>query len=344
MSSSTTPEGRPLESLVLMNRETFAAQFDAPRLHRLGALTALGSPIWTDSLENADVRQRLAEVEVLVTSWGASRIDAPLLGRMPRLRGLFHCAGTVRPIVTDAFWERDIVVSNVADANAVPVAEFTFAAVVMAGKKAPFLAAAAKLRRDEWSAIADHGELSNLNRVIGVVGFSRVGRRVVALLQQLEGVRVLVSDPYADPYEVAAAGARLVPLEEMLPQVHVLSIHAPSLPSTRHMIGRAQLAALPEHATLINTARGALVDTRALEVECATGRIFAMLDVTDPEPLPHDSILYDLPNVMITPHIAGSLGSELDRMTDLALDELERFVTGAPLQAEVTGDSLRLSA
>jgi phosphoglycerate dehydrogenase-like enzyme len=101
---------------------------------------------------------------------------------------------------------------------------------------------------------------------------------------------------------------------------------------------------LRDYTTVINTARGSLIDTDALEAECRTGRINAILDVTDPEPLPAHSALFDLPNVMVTPHIAGSLGSELYRMTDAALDELERYVHGRPLHAEVSSDDLELSA
>jgi phosphoglycerate dehydrogenase-like enzyme len=110
------------------------------------------------------------------------------------------------------------------------------------------------------------------------------------------------------------------------------------------MIGAAELRAMKDHATLINTARGSLVDTRALEVECATGRIHALLDVTEPEPLPADSVLYDLPNVIITPHIAGSLGTETRRMSDAALDDLERYLTGQELLAQVVHEDLSLSA
>ena len=117
-----------------------------------------------------------------------------------------------------------------------------------------------------------------------------------------------MADPYADPAEVRAAGGSLVPLPELLPRCDVLTLHVPALPATRHLIGAAELALLRDGATVINTARGAVLDTAALESECATGRLDAILDVTDPEPLPASSLLYDLPNVMITPHIAGSLG------------------------------------
>ena len=338
-----TDQSRP-NALVVMQRDVYRRQFDAGRLARLHALARVPEPVWTDDLDDPALRGRLVDVEVLLTGWGAPRLDAGVLDRMPGLRAMLHCAGTIRPQVSDEFWLRGIRASSVADVNAVPVAEFTLAAIIFAGKKAPFIAADPAARRGHGTALERFGELSNFGRTIGVVGFSRVGRRVVDLVAQLDDVTCLVADPYADPSEVAAAGARLVPLVELLPEVDVLSLHAPELPSTRHMIGAAQLAALRDHATLINTARGSLVDTRALERECASGRLNAVLDVTEPEPLPADSVLFSLANVMVTPHLAGSLGTELHRMTDAALDELQRYAAGEPLADEITSEDLRLSA
>lgn len=338
-----TNPSRP-EALVVMAGDVFERQFDAERLARLKRLARVPEPVWADDLDDPALAGRLRDVEVLLTGWGAPRLDARTLDRMPRLRAMLHCAGTIRPQVTDEFWLRGIRASSVAETNAVPVAEFTLAAIIFAGKKAPFIAADPDTRRGQGAVLERYGELSNLGRTIGVVGFSRVGRRVVDLVRQLDDVTCLVADPYADPAEVAAAGARLVPLEELLPQVDVLSLHAPELPSTRHMIGAAELAALKDHATVINTARGSLVDTTALERECAAGRLNAVLDVTDPEPLDAGSVLFTLPNVMVTPHLAGSLGTELHRMTDAALDELQRYASGEPLIDEITSEDLRLSA
>ncbi|HVX08837.1 hydroxyacid dehydrogenase [Humibacter sp.] len=335
--------GKP-EALVVMSRDVFESQFDLERLERLHRLAQVPDPVFVDDLDVPALDERLRRVEVLLTGWGAPRLDGARLDRMPRLKAMLHCAGTIRPQVSEEFWLRGVRASTVAEANAVPVAEFTLAAVIFAGKKAPFIAADAEARRSNGLRIHRYGELSNLGRTVGIVGFSRVGRRVVDLLQQLDDITCLVADPYADPLEVRAAGAELVELDDMLPRVDVLSLHAPALPSTKGMIGARRLAALRDHATLINTARGSLVDTEALEAECASGRINAILDVTDPEPLPADSVLFGLPNVMVTPHLAGSLGTELHRMTDAALDELERYASGAPLVDEITSDDLRLSA
>lgn len=331
-------------ALAVMARDVFERQFDATRIDRLRRLATVPDPLFTDDLEDPALAARLAEVEVLMTGWGAPRLDEQLLTRMPNLRILLHSAGSIRPHVSDAFWARGIRAAAVAEVNAAPVAEFTFAAIVFAGKKAPFLAADHAPIRPGSTGIERFGPLGNADRTVGIVGFGRIGRRVVALLQQLAQITVLVADPFADPADVAAAGGTLVPLPDLLPRVDVLSIHAPELPSTRHLIGAEQLAALRDHTTVINTARGSLIDTVALERECAGGRLNAMLDVTDPEPLPEDSPLHRMPNVFVTPHLAGSLGSEVHLLADAALDELERYAAGLPLREEITAESLRFTA
>jgi phosphoglycerate dehydrogenase-like enzyme len=328
--------------MVVMDRASFDAHFDPGRLARLGRLVELGQPF--DTLDSAEARTRLATTEVLLTSWGAPSLTAERLAAAPSLQAVFHCAGSVRALVTDEVWSRGLLVTSGADANAVPVAEYTLAMVILAGKKAPFIAAAGGAP-PRLAGPGRWGNLSNYRRTVGVLGFSRTGRLVVdRLLANLEGVRVLVSDPFADPAEVAAAGAELVDLHAALPQVDVLTIHAPALPSTAGLVGRAELALLPDHATLVNTARGSLLDHEALAEECGSGRLFAVLDVTDPEPLPPDSPLRSMPTVLLTPHLAGSLGTEVHRLTDRALDDLARWCAGEPVADRVTAESMALRA
>jgi phosphoglycerate dehydrogenase-like enzyme len=289
-------------------------------------------------LSSSEVRSRLAVVEVLITSWGCPPLDRDVLRHAPRLQAVLHAAGSVRGHVGRAVFDRGIRVTTAADVNAQPVARYTLAAILWAAKKVPFLAADARAHRDDWRYRQERGEPGGSLTVV-LVGFSRVGRRVALLLQLVGGMTVLVADPFADPAAVAAAGAELVTLTEALPRADVLSLHAPDLPATRHMIGAAELAALPPRATLINTARGALVDHAALEKACRSG-LHAILDVTEPEPLPRSSVLYELPNVVITPHVAGSRGAETRVMTASALTELERYAAGLPPLAAVTAESL----
>lgn len=304
-------------ALLVMWPDTFATQFDARRVERIGALCRLDQPLVTADLDDPALDDRLAGVEVLVTSWGAPALTGERLDRMPKLRAVFHGAGTIRGLVTDAFWDRGIVVTSAAEANAIPVAEFTYAQIVLAGKRAQYLARVPQQFRSGWRAQLHSDRYTNYARRIGVVGFSRIGRRVIAALQQLGDVEVLVCDPHADPDAVARAGARPTGLDELLSTVDVLSLHAPLLPETVGMIGARELALLRDGATVVNTARGALVDTEALLSALESGRLGgAALDVVEGE----EGIFYadrrgqaiasavarlqELPNVIVSPHTA----------------------------------------
>lgn len=324
----TAAERRP-QVMVVMSRGARDTLFDETLWARLNDVADLGQPAHTDQLSSPDVLRRLADVEVLITGWGCPKLDAGVLHAAPRLRAALHAAGSVKGHLTEACWERDLLVTTAADANAVPVAEYTLAAILFAGKRIPTLAVLAQRHPGEWAFRDSVPERSNFRRTVGLIGFSRIGRRVAELLRPFD-LDVLVADPYADPAAVAAAGAELVDLDAMLPRAQVLSVHAPSLRETRHLLDARRLALLPDYATIVNTARGALVDTAALTAECVTGRLYAVLDVVDPEPLPADSALFGLPNVMITPHVAGSLDTETRRMTELAIEELARYARGAP--------------
>jgi phosphoglycerate dehydrogenase-like enzyme len=174
----------------------------------------------------------------------------------------------------------------------------------------------------------DVRRVGNVAKCVGIVGASHVGRLVIELLRPFS-IDVVVYDPFLAPADAAALGVTLVEnLDELCAAVDVLSIHAPDVEATRGMIGAVQLAALHDGAVLVNTARPALIDQEALLVELQSGRISAVLDVTTPDPLPSEHALLALPNVFVTPHIAGSLGTELYRMTDLAVEEVERFTQG----------------
>ncbi|MFI5754234.1 hydroxyacid dehydrogenase [Streptomyces sp. NPDC051569] len=289
------------------------------------------------------VAAALADAELLLTCWGAPPLTAAVLAAAPRLRAVVHAAGSVKHHITDACWERGIQVTSAAAANALPVAEYTLAAILFAGKNV--LGSAQRYRNlrthHDW-----HGELDrsgNYRRTVGVVGASRIGRRVIELLRPFD-LDVLLYDPYVDGEAAAALGVASVSLDELCARSQVVSVHAPQLPATRHMIGAAQLAAMPDGSTLINTSRGSLIDENALLPELVSGRIRAVLDVTDPELPAVDSPLYDLPNVLLTPHVAGSLGGELHRMADQALDEVERFAKGLPFADPVHPSAQHLSA
>lgn len=271
----------------------------------------------------------LAEAEVLLTCWGATPLTAEVLASTPRLRAVVHAAGSVKHHITDACWQRGIAVTSAAAANALPVAEYTLAAILFAGKRVLRTAQRyGELRtHHDWRQELDGA--GNYGRTVGIVGASRIGRRVIELLRPFD-LRVLLYDPYVDAAQAAGLGVEAVPLDVLCARSDIVTVHAPQLPATHHMIDARRLALMPDGATLINTSRGSLVDEDALLPEVTSGRLDAVLDVTDPELPPPDSPFYDLPNVLLTPHVAGSLGGELHRMADRALDEVERFASGMP--------------
>ncbi|WP_405778019.1 hydroxyacid dehydrogenase [Streptomyces sp. NBC_00859] len=318
----------------------------AERHHvRLNALARTDSRLIAHDLARptADITAALAEAEVLFTCWGATPLTARILDSAPRLRAVVHAAGSVKHHITEACWERGITVTSAAAANALPVAEYTLATILLTNKRVLESASRYRAKRGdlEWRDPLDGA--GNYRRTVGIVGASRIGRRVIELLRPFD-LRVLLYDPYIDAGEATALGVESVPLDELCARSDIVTVHAPQLPSTLHMIGARQLAAMRDGATLINTARGSLVDEAALVPELAAGRLYAVLDVTDPETPCAGSPLYDLPNVLLTPHIAGSLGGELHRMADQALDELERYASGQAFADPVLPSDLTHSA
>ncbi|MFG2965952.1 MULTISPECIES: hydroxyacid dehydrogenase [unclassified Streptomyces] len=291
-----------------------------------------------DRFEEAEAKAALAHAEVLITGWGCPPLDEALLAAAPRLHTVLHSAGSVRHLLAEAGWKRGIAVSSAVQANAGPVAEYTLAAILLSGKNA-FALNHWYARNAAYAAAPQLAGIGNYRRRVGIIGASRVGRRLVELLRPFDFV-VSLSDPYVDEAEAARLGVGLLPLDDLLRTSDIVSVHAPSLPETHHLLDERRLALIPDGAVLINTARGALIDHDALTAELEWGRLSAVLDVSDPEPLPVSSPLHHLPNVFLTPHIAGSLGNELERLGQTVVDEAQRLVDGLPLLHRVHQEEL----
>ncbi|GAA1118957.1 hydroxyacid dehydrogenase [Kribbella jejuensis] len=355
MPKPETTEGRGprLRTLVAMPAETWSEVFTPAAHERLeGVGELLGMSAGAASRGNdarggqmprlrssfGEVADELAAAEVLLTGWGCPRITGDVLDAAPKLRAIVHAAGTVKTFVDPVVFERGVEVSSAAAANAIPVAEFTVAAVVLAAKRA--------FRHRDWyrgsgfkRPLPGAPILGTLGTTVGVLGASRIGRQVIERLRSLD-VDVLVSDPYLSRAQAVALGARWCALPELFAASDIVTVHAPLLPETRGLVTAELLAAMPDGGVLVNTARGPVVDHVALEQECVSGRLDAVLDVTDPEPLPPDSPMLRLPNVFITPHLAGAMGNESTRLGDAAVAELERLATGHPLAHGIHRDDL----
>ncbi len=277
--------------------------------------------------EILDFEAREEDCEIILSGWGAPLMDKAYLERRPNLKAVFYAAGSVRGFVTPEFWKRDILLCSAWQANARPVAEFTVAQIVLALKHTFTRSRAMHLQRRRPPGFQSPGALGS---TVGLVGLGAIGQLTAERLQGLE-VSVLAADPLANPETAQRLGVELTTLDELFHKSDVVSLHAPAIPSTLHLVDERLLRAMKPLATLINTSRGSLVDESALvRVWRDREDLTALLDVTEPEPPEASSPLYDLPNVVLTPHIAGSVGNECWRMGDVMLSEVRRFLQGQP--------------
>lgn len=277
--------------------------------------------------------------DVVLTSWSTAPFR-PEVVRGPRLRLAAHTAGSVRGLFPRTTLENGLrLTQGGAAAMAPAVAELSITLVLALLRNLHRHDRELWTSRDWAAARAPELGRSFAARRVGIVGLSRVGRHFASMARGLGVTSVAAYDPYADPASAAADGVELVGLDELFATCDVISVHAPSTDETRHLVGARQLAALPDGAVVVNTARSWSVDQDALLREVASGRLLAGLDVFDEEPLPPDSGFLGLPNVIVTPHVAGGTVEARHQQGDIVVDELGRFAAGAPLRHEVTVDA-----
>lgn len=325
--------------LAAMRHELPAGFFGSEEWARLAAVTDIVSREAFTDFDGAAGAAALRDADILLAAWGVPPLNQERLDRAPNLKMVAYAAASVRVVAPPPFWRRGILITSAVSAMAVPVAEFTFAAIVMCGKDVFRIRDVHRQQRGMGGfgtrISMDLSHLGNFRRRIGIVGASRIGRLTIDMLV-CANFAVAVYDPFLSAEEASAMGATKMELHDLLAWSDTVSLHAPVLPETRHMIGARELALMADNAVLINTARGWLIDHDALLAVVQTGRLRVLIDTPDPEPLPPESPFYDLPNVVLTPHIAGAQGNELRRLADLAITEIERFVAGEPPLFPVT--------
>ena len=324
-----------------MSPETRERIFPDTQIARIGKIAEILG--FLSEFESDASRRALAEADVLVTGWGAPYVDGAVLDAAPNLTAILHSAGTIKPFLSDEVLERGIQVSTAASANAVPVAEYTAAMIVLANKKVLPIAARYHALRAEFDVEAAFPGMGNYAKRIGIVGASKIGRKVIELLRPY-ALDVVVYDPFLVHRDAAELGVEVVGLDELLSTSDVVSVHAPSLQSTRNLIDARGIGLMRKGATLLNTARGEIIDQDALTARVVAGELFAILDVTTPWVLAADHPLYRHEHVLLTPHVAGSLGVELGRLAEVVHDELRRLIDGLPLVHEVEADRLSITA
>ena len=286
-----------------------------------------------DPVKWKEAREEISGADVILSTWGMPVLDRDFLDAAPALKAVFYAAGSVKGFVTDACWERRIIVSSAWAANGVPVAEYSLATILLSLKRFWHYS---RMMRD---GAAEHAGLhgpGGYQSKVGLVSLGAVGRATARMLRPLD-VTLLAYDPFLPEEQAAELQVGLVSLEALFRECDVISVHAPWIPETERMITGDLIASMKHGATLINTSRGAVIaEDEMIGVLRDRPDLSAVLDVTFPEPAAADSPLRSLPNVVLTPHIAGSMQGECARMGSWMADELRRFVDRAPLRYEIT--------
>ncbi len=284
----------------------------------------------------------LRGVEVVLSGWGSPRFDAALLSAATDLKLVLYGAGSVAGVVSPEFWDRGVRIVSAWAANAVPVSEYTLGQILLSLKRVWHHDRAMRASRQWRNDTECPGAYQS---TVGLISLGVIGSRVAQLLRHFE-LRVLAWSPYTTQEQAQALGVRLVPsLDDLFAQCDVVSLHTAWKKQTENLVRGSHLERMKPHSTFINTARGAIVnEPEMIAVLQRRPQITAILDVTYPEPPAADSPLYTLPNVVLTPHIAGAQGRECRRMGRFIIEELDRYLAGQPLKWEVTREAAELMA
>jgi glyoxylate reductase len=301
---------------------------------------ACDAEIWPDPLPPSPeiLRSKLATIDGLV-SLLTDKLDAAVLDHAPRLKVVSNFAVGFNNIDIPACTERGIAVGNTPGVLTDATADMAFCLLIAAARRV--VEGHQYSLSGNWKTWEPLGHLGQdlAGRTLGVVGMGRIG---AALAKRCHGgwdMKILYHDVYKNAKAEADFGARQVDLPTLLRESDFVSLHADLNDATRGMIGAAQFRMMKRSAILINTARGPLVDQKALADALRAGTIFAAgLDVTEPEPPLLSDPLLKLPNVVIAPHIASATVETRNRMAEICAKNLIAGVTGQPLPAWVNSD------
>ena len=280
--------------------------------------------------------ERFADTEYVFSTWGMpSFTEEEIKTYLPSLKCVFYGAGSVQGFARP-FLNCGVKVFSAWAANAVPVAEYTVAQMILAGKD--FFCQSRLLAKEERAAaVARHGtHIGNYRKKVGLIGCGMIGSLVAEMLK-VYNLEVLAYDPFMSSEKAERLGVTQVSLEELFASCSVVSNHLANNPQTQKILTYKHFSSMPPYAAFINTGRGAqVVEDDLIRVLTERPDFTAVLDVTDPEPSPPGHPFYSLPNCFMTPHIAGSMGGEVVRMAEYMVDEYEAFTTGKPVRYEVT--------
>lgn len=332
------------KAVFLANRDNNAIQSvysDAmmARLHEL--VEMYPSVIDRDNMQQH--AEALREVEFAFSTWGMVKLEAEeIRHHFPNLKAVFYAAGSVQ-YFAQPFLDLGIMVVSAWTANAIPVAEYTAAQIVLANKGV--LQTMPRTKRNRSEAIEFSRNFpGNYDVKVGILGAGAIGRLVIGMLASYN-MELYVFDPFLPDERAREMGVRKTDLETIFSECQTISNHLANLPETVGILNRNHFDRMLPYATFLNTGRGAQVVEpdliRALkEVPTRT----AILDVTHPEPPLSGSELLELDNVWLTPHVAGSAGREVVRMAETAIEECRRYLAGETVNNQVTFEMLKTMA
>ncbi|MBQ9745006.1 MAG: hydroxyacid dehydrogenase [Clostridia bacterium] len=280
------------------------------------------------------------DVEYIFSTWsmpGGGEIK--LIDYLPNVKALFYAAGSVRYFANEYF-EKGVRIFSAYAANAIPVAEFTVGQILLASKGYFQSSALAKSGDYKKASEVSLARVGNYGANIGIIGAGMIGRKVIELLKPYK-LNILVFDVFMTEEQAEAMGVKKCSLEEIFSSCHIVSNHLANVPATQGILKKEHFEMMMPNATFINTGRGAQVDEEGmLEVYERRSDLCALLDVTISEPPVEGSKFYTLPNIFLSPHIAGSQGWEVRRMAELVIDEFENYLNGRPTLYEITPEKL----
>jgi phosphoglycerate dehydrogenase-like enzyme len=323
-----------MKGLYLLDTENYDRIYGPAERDAIARLVDIyAAPQTRDSV--AKHPQVLSEADVIFSGWGSPVLDAAFLSAAPRLKAYFYGAGSIRNVTTDAFWERKIFISSAWAANAVPVSEYALSQILFNLKHGWRYATEARTTKRYPIKREMPGCFGS---IVGLISLGMIGRMVRERLRPFD-LQVIAYDPFFTSEEAQFLDIEMFPLTEVFKRADVVSIHTPWLKETEKMITGELISSMKPGSSIINTSRGAVIDEPAM-VDALRRRpdLTAILDVTWPEPPPDGSPLFDLPNVVITPHIAGSQSAECLRMGRYMVEECRRFLNGEPLRWAISRD------
>ncbi len=324
-----------MKAILLCETDAWARVYGPDQLARLKEMVGLEP--------RAYVLADAPDAALIFSTWGMPAPGADEIARrFPSLRAVFYAAGSVQGFARP-FLESGVRVFSAWHANAVPVAEYALAQILLATKGMFGAQAAMRESRARAAAIAAaHPGMYDVK--IGLLGCGAIGRLVADRLRAF-ACQVLIYDPYVGDDVITGLGARRATMKEIFEDCDVVSNHLPNLPSTQGIIRRAHFFSMRDHATFINTGRGAQLDESDLaDMLHEKPGVTALLDVLRDEAHADQSPLHFLPNCFLTPHIAGSMGNEVRRMAEYMTDACAQFLAGKYPAHEVTLSMLETMA